>query len=117
MAQSPVLWLSDLTGYLELTARHNNTWLPQHTNLLQRGLQFGALSKMRLACSCASVHGVSEVTSRVVRLCVVRACFCCAGWDEILEGGLAEGATVMSWRVSGGLCEEAVCGVHTWWLV
>jgi hypothetical protein len=23
-----------------------------------------------------------------------------AGWDEILEGGLAEGATVMSWRVS-----------------
>jgi hexosaminidase len=22
------------------------------------------------------------------------------GWDEILEGGLAEGATVMSWRVS-----------------
>jgi hypothetical protein len=38
-------------------------------------------------------------------------CVCCclwlhlfaaaaAGWDEILEGGLAEGATVMSWRVS-----------------
>jgi hexosaminidase len=26
------------------------------------------------------------------------------GWDEILEGGLAEGATVMSWRgVAGGL--------------
>ena len=22
------------------------------------------------------------------------------GWDEILEGGLAEGACVMSWRVS-----------------
>ena len=26
----------------------------------------------------------------------------CTGWDEILEGGLAEGATVMSWRVSEG---------------
>lgn len=25
------------------------------------------------------------------------------GWDEILEGGLAEGATVMSWRVSDGM--------------
>ena len=24
------------------------------------------------------------------------------GWDEILEGGLAPGATVMSWRGSGG---------------
>ena len=29
------------------------------------------------------------------------------GWDEILEGGLAKGATVMSWRGSGGAVEAA----------
>jgi hypothetical protein len=37
--------------------------------------------------------------------------FVCSGWDEILEGGLAEGATVMSWRVSEGL------GVHCFIMV
>lgn len=29
------------------------------------------------------------------------------GWDEILEGGLAKGATVMSWRGTGGAVEAA----------
>ena len=29
------------------------------------------------------------------------------GWDEILEGGLAPNATVMSWRGIGGAIEAA----------
>jgi hexosaminidase len=32
------------------------------------------------------------------------------GWDEILEGGLAEGATVMSWRGEAGGIEAALAG-------
>jgi hexosaminidase len=32
------------------------------------------------------------------------------GWDEILEGGLAKGATVMSWRGTGGAMEAARLG-------
>ena len=32
------------------------------------------------------------------------------GWDEILEGGLAPGATVMSWRGVGGAVEAAHLG-------
>ncbi len=32
------------------------------------------------------------------------------GWDEILEGGLAPGATVMSWRGMGGAIEAAKMG-------
>lgn len=32
------------------------------------------------------------------------------GWDEILEGGLAKGATVMSWRGTGGAVEAARMG-------
>ncbi len=32
------------------------------------------------------------------------------GWDEILEGGLAEGATVMSWRGVGGGIAAATMG-------
>lgn len=35
-----------------------------------------------------------------------------AGWDEILEGGLAEGATVMSWRVGHSLCVGLGGGVR-----
>jgi hexosaminidase len=34
------------------------------------------------------------------------------GWDEILEGGLAEGATVMSWRGIAGGIEAAKQGKH-----
>ena len=32
------------------------------------------------------------------------------GWDEILDGGLAEGATVMSWRGTGGGIRAAKAG-------
>ncbi|MFD4829602.1 beta-N-acetylhexosaminidase [Streptomyces uncialis] len=32
------------------------------------------------------------------------------GWDEILDGGLAEGATVMSWRGTGGAVAAARAG-------
>ncbi|MEJ5169791.1 MAG: beta-N-acetylhexosaminidase [Fimbriimonadales bacterium] len=32
------------------------------------------------------------------------------GWDEILEGGLAEGATVQSWRGMGGAIQAAKAG-------
>ncbi|MGE0000867.1 MAG: family 20 glycosylhydrolase [Fimbriimonadaceae bacterium] len=35
------------------------------------------------------------------------------GWDEIIEGGLADGATVMSWRGSAGGIEAAKQGKHT----
>lgn len=35
------------------------------------------------------------------------------GWDEILEGGLAEGATVMSWRGSSGGIQAAKQGKAT----
>jgi len=35
------------------------------------------------------------------------------GWDEILEGGLGEGATVMSWRGREGAIEAAAKGMDT----
>lgn len=35
------------------------------------------------------------------------------GWDEILEGGLADGATVMSWRGNAGGIEAAKQGKNT----
>jgi hypothetical protein len=45
-------------------------------------------------------HLLAPILLMPLPLLLLLAPLCVTGWDEILEGGLAEGATVMSWRVS-----------------
>lgn len=51
-----------------------------------------------------AANAAGQSLAGCLNTCMPAAVAAAAGWDEILEGGLAEGATVMSWRVGHSVC-------------